>query len=212
MNIWINEQVVIVIHLHTLCRACNVFCLQSVVLLSTGFLTQCLKQGRGEWEHRCSWVALLQRKNDLCLKMPPLSVFSASCYAPVPSFFFLQWLPCWHKDLPFAQMASSRGPPPQHTHTSYVSEVLPPWVCLRCSFGLYAQLKRKIGAERWASVLPETPKSNRYENIWPSLSLLSVVRMTQDQNFKLPDTILDTSVNPLKTEWRRQPPGVAYLT
>lgn len=130
MNIWINEQVVIVIHLHTLCRACNVFCLQSVVLLSMGFLTQCLKQGRGEWEHRCSWVALLQRKNDLCLKMPPLSVFSASCYAPVPSFFFLQWLPCWHKDLPFAQMASSRGPPPKHTHTPPMSVKCCPPECV----------------------------------------------------------------------------------
>lgn len=87
MNIWINEQVVIVIHLHALCRACKVFCLEPVVLLSMGFLTECLKWGRGEWEHRCSWVALLQRKNDLCLQMPPLSVFGASCYAPVPSLF-----------------------------------------------------------------------------------------------------------------------------
>lgn len=54
-----------------------------------------------------------------------------------PCALFLQWLPCWHKDLPFAQMVDSRGPP----HTSYVSEVLPPWVCLRCSFSPYAQMK-----------------------------------------------------------------------
>lgn len=86
MNIWITEQVVIVIHLHALCRACKVFCLEPVVLLSMGFLTERLKWGRGEWEHRCYWVALLLRKNDLCLQMPPLSVFGASCYAPVPSF------------------------------------------------------------------------------------------------------------------------------
>lgn len=34
-----------------------------------------------------------------------------------PCALFLQWLPCWHKDLPFAQMADSRGPtPPTHTH------------------------------------------------------------------------------------------------
>lgn len=43
MNIWINKQVVIVIHLHALCRTCKVFCLQPVLLLSTGFLTECLK-------------------------------------------------------------------------------------------------------------------------------------------------------------------------
>lgn len=87
MNIWINKQVVIVIHLHALCRTCKVFCLQPVLLLSMGFLTECLKWGRGEWEHRCSWVALLLRENDLCLQMPPLSVFRASFYAPVPCFF-----------------------------------------------------------------------------------------------------------------------------
>lgn len=74
-----------------------------------------------------------------------------------PCALFLQWLPCWHKDLPFAQMADSRGPP----HTFYVSEVLPPWVCLRCSFGPYAQLRRMTRAERWASVLPKTTKVNR---------------------------------------------------
>lgn len=43
MNIWISKQVVIVIHLHALCRTCKVFCLQPVLLLSMGFLTECLK-------------------------------------------------------------------------------------------------------------------------------------------------------------------------
>lgn len=87
MNIWITEQVGIVIHLQALCRACKVFCLEPVVLLSRGFLTERLKWGRGEWEHRCYWVVLLLRKNDLCLKMPPLPVFRTSCYAPVSSLF-----------------------------------------------------------------------------------------------------------------------------
>ena len=87
-------------------------------------------------------------------------------FLPCPCALFLRWLPCWHKDLPFAQMADSRGPqappPPPHTHTFYVSEVLPPWVCLRCIFGPYAQMKRKTRAERCASVLPETTKVNRH--------------------------------------------------
>lgn len=48
MNIWITEQVVIVIHLHVLCRGCKVFCWEPVVLLSMGFLTERLKWGRGE--------------------------------------------------------------------------------------------------------------------------------------------------------------------
>lgn len=87
MNKWINKQVVIVIHLHASCRTCKVFCLQPVLLLSMGFLTECLKWGRGEWKHRCSWVPLLLRENDLCLQTPPLSVFRAPCYAPVPCFF-----------------------------------------------------------------------------------------------------------------------------
>lgn len=52
-----------------------------------------------------------------------------------PRALFLQWLPCWHKDLPFAQMADSRGPPhpppplPPHpsTHTlSMLVKCCPP--------------------------------------------------------------------------------------
>lgn len=162
MNIWITEQVVIVIHLHALCRGCKVFCLEPVVLLSTGFLTGCLKWGRGEWEHRCYWVALLPRKNDLCLQMPPLSVFGASCYAPVPSS--LSGYHAGIKTCHLPRWQTAGVPPP---HTLYVSEVLPPWVSLRCSFGPYACLeikkerKKETRAERWASAQPRTTKVNR---------------------------------------------------
>lgn len=135
MNIWITEQVVIVIHLHALCRGCKVFCWEPVVLLSMGFLTERLKWGRGEWEHRCYWVALLLGKNDLCLQMPPLSVFGASCYAPVPSFFS-----SYHAGIKSCHLPRwwTAGVPPHF----FVSEVLPPWVCLRCSFDPYALVRK----------------------------------------------------------------------
>jgi len=44
----------------------------------------------------------------------PLCPSSALPALP-PRALFLQRLPCWHKDLPFAQMVDSRPPPP-HTH------------------------------------------------------------------------------------------------
>ena len=43
-------------------------------------------------------------------------------FLPCPCALFLRWLPCWHKDLPFAQMADSRGPPPPQTHTHFLSQ------------------------------------------------------------------------------------------
>lgn len=137
MNIWITERVVIVIHLHALCRACKVFCLEPVVLLSMGFLTERLKWGRGEWEHRCYWVALLLRKNDLCLQMPPLSVFGAFCNAPVPSFFG-----GYHAGMKTCHLPRwwTAGVPP----TLPISVKCCPRECLRCSFSPYAQMKKLL--------------------------------------------------------------------
>lgn len=48
-----------------------------------------------------------------------------------PCALFIQWLPCWHKDLPFAQMVDSRGPPcypNTHRHTLLMLLVLHPLV------------------------------------------------------------------------------------
>lgn len=53
-----------------------------------------------------------------------------------PCALFLWWLPRWHKDLPFAQMVDSRGPP-----TLPISVKCCPRECLRCSFSPYAQMK-----------------------------------------------------------------------
>lgn len=145
---------------HTLHR------LQSLLfgaLLSTGFLTEHLKwdrERRGVWGggglavvegvggHRCYWVALLLKKNDLCLRMPPLSVFRASCNALVPSF-----IGGYHAGRKTFQSPRwwTAGVPPNftnthtHTHTLSASEVLPPWVCLRCSFAHMPSWKHWLG-------------------------------------------------------------------
>ena len=165
MNIWITEQVVIVIHLQALCRACKVFCLEPVVLLSRGFLTERLKWGRGEREHRCYWVALLLRKNDLCLQMPPLPVFGASCYAPVPFLFS-----GYHAGIKTCHLPRwwTAGHPPKHpqAHTSYASEVLPPRVYLRCSFTPYPKIKTM------SRVREVDPRNRRRQTLLNSFILL----------------------------------------
>lgn len=130
MNIWITEQVVIVIHLRALCRGCKVFCLEPVVLLSRGFLTERLKWGRGEREHRCSWVAsfffFTEKEWPVSAKAPSACLWS---FLLCPRVLFIQWRLCWHKDLPFAQMVDSRGSPEvarKQARTSYAREELPP--------------------------------------------------------------------------------------
>lgn len=110
MNIWITEQVVIVIHLHALCRACKVFCLEPVVLLSMGFLTERLKVGqRGVGAQVLLSGSFTEKEWPVSANAPSVCLLSLLL---CPCALFLHWLPCWHKDLPFAQMVDSRGPPP----------------------------------------------------------------------------------------------------
>lgn len=132
MNIWIADQVVIVIHLHTL--------LPSLHSLLSGACS-CAEHGLSDtvWSgpegHKSTgvteWLFLL-RKNDLCLRVPPLSVCWASCYGPMPSFFSR-----YHAGIKSCHLPRwwTAGVPP-HFLCQWNAA---PWVCLRCSFGPYAR-------------------------------------------------------------------------
>lgn len=108
MNIWIADQVVIVIHLHTFSPSLQSLLSEACSCAEHG-LSDCLKWGRGAREHRCYWVALFTQKEwPVSASAPSVCLLS---FLLCPYALFLQPIPCWHKELPFAQMVDSRGPP-----------------------------------------------------------------------------------------------------
>lgn len=75
-----------------------------------------------------------------------------------PCALFPRWLPCRHKDLPFAQMADSRGPPP---HFLCQWSAAPLSVSEMQLWPICPNEKNESSGERWASVPPRTTKVNR---------------------------------------------------
>lgn len=106
--------------------------------------------------------------------MPPLSVFGASCYAPVPFFFSGYHAGIKTCHLPRWWAAGVPPPPPTHTHFLCQWSAAPLSVS-EIQLWLICPAEIITRPERWASVLPKTTKVNRHKNIWPSFSLLIVV-------------------------------------
>lgn len=121
MNIWITEQVVFVIHLHALCRACKVFCLGAGSSAEHGLFDRTSEVGqRGVGTQVLPSGSFTEKEWPVSANAPSVCLQS---FLLCPCALVPRWLPCWHKDLPFAQMVDSGGPlhhplnPLIHTYT-----------------------------------------------------------------------------------------------